>query len=165
MTSPFTGTWKIDPEKSRAWDLEQGEWVSPDPIGLEVVRMFITDKIFDQEIVAGLNPTLRMTISAEWDGEWVPYMVHDVKYPESAGTGVPTMGLKHDANHAIGQPFGWVKMMYVTEGFHYRLSKSADGESPAYVMSRSMHDDENSYTATVMNSDGKVVLQRYFDRQ
>ena len=165
MSSPFTGTWKIDLEKSRAWDLKQGEWVSPDPIGIEEIRMYVTDKIFDQEIVAGLNPTLRMTISAEWDGDWVPYMVRDVKRTETAGPGEPTMGLEHDANHVVGQPFGWVKMMYVTESFHYRLSKSADGKSPSYVMSRRLHDDEKSYTATVMNAAGKVVLQRHFDRQ
>jgi hypothetical protein len=33
------------------------------------------------------------------------------------------------------------------------------------VISRRLHDDEKSYTATVMNAAGKVVLERHFDRQ
>ncbi|MFE3000855.1 hypothetical protein ACFXG4_38435 [Nocardia sp. NPDC059246] len=164
MSSPFTGVWKINLDESKVWDADKQTWISPDPVGFEEVTMYVTDKYYDQEILFGTNPTLRMTVSTAWDGDWVPYMVRDITYPDVNLPKLPKMELGPEAAPEIGQPYGWVKMMYINDGFHYRLNRANDGNSPTYLMSRRMHDDERSYTATVSNPSGDVVIQRRFDR-
>jgi hypothetical protein len=166
LSSPFNGVWKINLEKSSVWDAGKQAWISPDPILVEQVTMFITDEIYDQTITVGVNPTLHMGYTAVWDGEWVPYMVRDIEPSERPAGAAPhpPMDLGPFSERVVGQPMSWVKMIRINERFHYRLVKAADGHSPSYAMSRGMHDGDNSYLATVLDPAGDAVIHRHFDR-
>ena len=164
MSSPFNGTWKIALAKSRVWDAEKNSWISPDPIGIEEVTIFVTDELYDQVITAGVNPTMHLTYTAFWGGEWVPFMLRSLEYPAENLPEPPKTDVGLKVTLEAGKPIAYVKMILINDRFHYRITRGVDGHSPGYVMSRRMHEGDNSYTATVLSPGGAVVFERHFDR-
>jgi hypothetical protein len=166
MSEPFNGSWSINLDESRVRDADNQKWVSPDPIGREDVTMFIDGDIYDQTISVGLNPTFHMGYTAQWDGDWVPYMCRSIEYPEipSEHPGHPRMDLGPNKPFVPGQPTAYVKMVKVSDVFHYRISRSPDGRSPLYVMSRELNSDATSFKTSLMSPGGEVVIVRVFER-
>ena|ERR1700712_1155086 len=165
MTEPFNGSWRINLEKSRVWDTDNQKWVSPDPIGREDLTFFITDEIYDQTIAVGINPVFHMGYTARWDGDWVPYMCRRVEIPDAvAPTGHPRMELGPQTPMVPNQPTAYIKMIKISNVFHYRISRNVDWTNPGYVMSRSMNADEMSFQSTVLSPGGEAVIVRVFER-
>jgi hypothetical protein len=166
MDEPFNGSWSINLDKSRVWDADKDRWVCPDPVGREDLTFFIDGEIYDQTIAVGVSPTYHMAYTACWDGDWVPYMCRAIEYPEKKvdHPGHPRMDLGPAVPFEIGKPTAYVKMLKVSEVFHYRLSRSPDGRSPYYVMSRELNSDATSFKTSLMSPGGDVVIVRYFDR-
>lgn len=165
MAEPFNGSWSIDLDRSRVWDADNQTWVSPDPIGREDLTFFTDGDTYDQTISVGTNPTFHMGYSCTWGGDWVPYMCRRIEQPETP-TDVkhPRMDLGPQTEFATNQPTAWIRMIKVSDTFHYRISINVDRTSPGYVMSRSMEPGNDSFRSTVMSPGGDVVIVRYFKR-
>lgn len=165
MSSPFNGSWSIDLDRSRVWDADNQTWVCPDPIGREDLVFYIDDQIYDQTISVGTDPTYHMGYTCRWNGDWAPYMCRSIEHPASpTGTAHPRMDLGPAVPFAPGQPTAWIKMVKVSDTFHYRISINVDRVSPGYVMSRQMEPSGDAFKSTVMSPAGEVVIVRYFKR-
>jgi hypothetical protein len=166
MTQPFTGSWSINLDKSRVWDTDNERWVSPDPIGREDLTLYTDDEIYDQTISVGLAPTYHMGYTARWNGDWVPYMCRRVETPPTTTghAGHPRMELGPSHQFEENAPTAWIKMVKVSDTFHYRISKDVDGTSPGYVMSRRLESSGDSFQSTVLSPAGDVVIVRVFER-
>jgi hypothetical protein len=165
VTDPYNGSWSIDLEQSRVWDQANQAWVSPDPIGREDLTFFIDGDIHDYTNTVGLNPTHHLAYTARWNGDWVPYMVRKIEgKPLPTGEGEhPEMDL-NIPTLAPNRPLAYVKLIKVSESFHYRISRSPDGKLPQYVMSRQLSPGGDSFTSHLMGQSGDVTIVRVFDR-
>lgn len=165
MAEPFNGSWSIDLERSRVWDVDNDTWVSPDPIGREDLTFYTDGDIYDQTISVGTNPTHHMGYSCRWNGDWVPYMCHAIEYPEHPiETKHPRMELGPPTKFEVNRPTAWIKMIKVSDTFHYRISMNVDRVSPGYAMSRNLDPSGDWFRSTVMSPGGEVVIIRYFNR-
>lgn len=165
MAEPFNGAWSIDLDRSRVWDAGNSQWVQPDPIGREDLTFYTDGDIYHQTISVGTDPTYHMGYSCRWNGDWAPYMCREIEHPEvPTGVSHPKMDLGPQNEFKAGQPTAWIKMIKVSDTFHYRISINVDRVSPGYVMSRSMDPGGDSFQSTVMSPAGEVVIVRYFKR-
>jgi hypothetical protein len=165
MAEPFNGSWSIDLERSRVWDADNDTWVCPDPIGREDLTFYTDGDTYDQTISVGLNPTYHMGYSCKWNGDWAPYMCRSIEYPETPiDVRHPRMDLGPATTFGPNQPTAWIKMIKVSDTFHYRISINQDRQNPGYVMSRNRDASEEWFRSTVMSPGGDVVIIRYFNR-
>lgn len=172
MSDPFEGTWTIDLSESVVWDDARKTHV-PDEVGEEVITLAVRDGVQDYEVLYGDRPKIRMGYTAAYDGtEWVDYAVREI-IATSGDSAAEIEAFKRRINardgerarsFEVGKSYGLVRLIYVDERTHYRVSRNpADGKGQS-IMLRRMAEDGRSYLATVLDIHGIVFRRRKFVR-
>jgi len=129
----------------------------------------------DYEVLYGDQPTIRMGYTSEYDApEWVPYLVRGISGVNTGDSLEDSVsGFKErikaasgnrEREFVLGKPYGLVRLIYVDEQTHYRVSKNpADGKAQS-IMLRRLAADGQSYLATVLDTEGIVYRIRRFVR-
>lgn len=172
MSSLFNGVWKIDLEDSVVWD-DKTESYAKDDVGEEIIVIRHDARTQDYEVRYGNDPEIRMGYQAEFDSpDWTPYVVRDIASDANdVGRQIDSFKDRIKANDGdrerhfvIGQPYGLIRLIYVDELTHYRVSKShADGRAQV-MMLRRMAENGRSYLATVLDTTGIIYRKRRFVR-
>jgi hypothetical protein len=172
MQDPFDGTWTIDIAQSSVWDDAQRMHV-PDEVGEEVITLRIRDRIQDYEVLYGDRPKIRIGYTAPYDGkEWVHYTVREI-VSSSADPASELQQFKQrikasdgerERRFEVGKSYGLVRLVYVDERTHYRVSMSPLTGKAQHIMLRRMDEDGRSYIATVLDLNGIVHRIRRFVR-
>ncbi|WP_173933966.1 hypothetical protein [Chelativorans sp. Marseille-P2723] len=172
MVDPFHGTWTIDTAESAVWDDNLGKHV-PDEVGEEVITLRIEDGVQDYEVLYGDRPKIRIGYTAPYDGvEWVPYAVREI-ISSSADPAVELDEFKRrikasggvrERRFEVGQTYGLVRLIYVDERTHYRVSRNPLDGKAQHIMLRRMAEDGDSYVARVFDVNGIVHRIRKFVR-
>lgn len=170
--SLFNGTWKIDLARSKKWDTATGAYV-PDAVGEEIITLKIENGVQDYEVLYGNDPVIRMGYTSRHDdAAWVPYAVREIiadpgrdqaNAVAAFRTRIGATQGPNARNFQVGKPYALVRIVYVDERTHYRISKAEDG-SPQNVMLRRMAADGRSYLSTLLDADGVVARVRCFVR-
>jgi hypothetical protein len=169
MTADFDGQWKIDTSQSRVWDYQNGVYV-PDEVGEELISIRTDDSVQDYEVLLGDQPTVRMGYTSRHDAaEWVPYAVREIRGIPEGESEEEVLGAfakrirSRVTNFRVGETYGLVRVVYVDERTHYRVSKATHGGAE-YIMLRRLADDGQSYDASVLRTDGIISIVRRFVR-
>ena len=172
MLDPFDGRWNIDLSRSSVFDDALGRHV-PDEVGEETITLRIRDRVQDYEVLYGDRPKIRIGYTAPYDGlEWVPYAVREI-VSESADPDeelrvfkerIMASGGDRERRFEVGKAYGLVRLVYVDEDTHYRVSMSPITGKAQHVMLRRMAADRLSYVATVLDVNGIVHRIRRFVR-
>ena len=170
--SIFNGTWKIDIARSRKWDQASLAYI-PDAVGEELITSNVAGDVQNYEVLYGDDPVIRMGYTTRYDiAEWAPYSVRQIIAKPGADPSAAAAAFRqriganegsNTRNFVVGKPYGLVRLIYVDERTHYRISKAEDG-SPQNAMLRRMAADGQSYLSTVMDVDGVVHRIRPFLR-
>jgi hypothetical protein len=169
MAHTFDGHWKVDIAQSRIWDYQNGGYI-PDPVGAELIRIRIDGDVQDYEVLLGEQPTIRMGYTSRYDdAQWVPYTVREIRgISNEPSDQVLADFVKRTHQRAksfsVGDVYGLVRVIYVDDRTHYRVSKDAKGGLAEYVMLRRLAEDGQSYTSSVLRVDGIVSTIRRFTR-
>ncbi len=169
MGSRFDGDWRIDTKESKAWDNASAAYV-PDEVGDELISIRTEDDIQTYEVLLGDRPTIRMGYSSRLDAvEWVPYAVREIRGigPDENEAEMVAAFVKRIrsriTDYRVGMVYGLVRVVWVDDRTHYRVSKNVDGAAE-YIMLRRLAEDGQSYLASVLRSDGVISLIRRFVR-
>ena len=170
--SLFNGTWKIDIANAKKWDGVTKAYI-PDEVGEEIITIRTVDGVQDYEVLYGDDPVIRMGYTTRFDAaEWKPYSVREIisKPGVDPADAVAEFRQRIGANQGsntrnfrVGQPYGLVRLVYIDERTHYRISKAEDG-SPQNVLLRRMAEDSQSYMSSLMDAEGVVHRIRPFLR-
>ena len=168
--SRFNGTWKIDLKNAAKWDTATKSYI-PDAVGEEIITLRVEDGVQDYEVLYGDDPVIRMGYTARFDAaEWVPYSVREIITAPGADPAktVAEFRQRIGANEAsnarnfqVGKPYGLVRLVYIDERTHYRISKTEDGR-PQNVLLRRMAEDGQSYMTSLLDAEGVVSRIRPF---
>jgi hypothetical protein len=168
----FNGTWKIELAECTVWDDAAKRHV-PDEVGQEIITLRTAGGVQDYEVLYGDSPRIRMGYTARFDDpQWVPYAVREI-ISGSSETGSDIAAFKRrikasegerERNFEVGKPYGIVRLVYVDERTHYRVSKSPVDGAAQSIMLRRMAADGASYLATVLDIHGIVFRVRKFVR-
>jgi hypothetical protein len=173
MKDVFDGTWIIDTTESFVWDDSLKKHV-PDEIGEEVVTLRIENGVQDYEVLYGDRPKIRMGYTAPYDGtDWMPYTVREIITSASDPATeldafkhrIKASGGAHDRRFEVGRAYGLVRLVYVDEQTHYRVSRNPIDGKAQHVMLRRMAEDGESYMARVFDVQGIVYRIRRFVRE
>ena len=172
MKDPFHGIWTIDTAESFVWDDELRTHV-PDEVGEEVITLRIDDGVQDYEVLYGDQPKIRIGYTAPYDGtEWVPYAVREI-IPTGADPKAELEGFKRrikasggerERRFEVGKAYGLVRLVYVDDLTHYRVSRNPIDGKAQHIMLRRMAEDGESYVARVFDVNGIVHRIRKFVR-
>ncbi len=172
MKDPFDGIWTIDVGRSSVWDDAAGRHV-PDEVGEEVITLRVRDRVQDYEVLYGDRPRIRIGYTAPYDGtEWVSYAVREI-VSDSADPQAELQAFKQrikasggdrERQFEVGKSYGLVRLVYVDERTHYRVSMSPVTGKAQHIMLRRMAEDGRSYVATVLDVNGIVHRIRTFVR-
>lgn len=170
MSNPFNGTWKIDLAESFVWDPTLGRHV-PDTVGDEVITLKIENGVQEYEVLYGDSPKLRMGYTAKYDDpNWVEYTVREIiaKSGDVAGEiAAFKQRIKADEGEGarqmeLGKAYGYVRLVYIDERTHYRITKNPlPGKSPN-VFARRLSEDGKSYLTQMLTLDGVIFRIRKF---
>jgi hypothetical protein len=170
--SVFNGVWKIDVGRSKMWDHAKGEYV-PELVGQEIITLKIVDGVQDYEVLYGSDPVIRMGYTTRYDvPEWVPYAVREIVSESSRDEAEAVDAFRqriganqgpNARNFVVGKPYALVRIVYVDERTHYRISKAEDG-SPQNVLLRRMAEDGQSYLTVLLDAEGVAHRIRTFAR-
>ena len=172
MTDIFNGTWTIDTSESLVWDDALKKHV-PDEIGEELITLRIEDGVQDYEVLYGDRPKIRIGYTAPYDGaEWVPYAVREIistaEDPAAELADVQrrikASGGERERRFEVGKPYGLVRLVYLDERTHYRVSRNPLDGKGQHIMLRRMAEDGRSYLATVLDVRGITHRIRKFVR-
>jgi hypothetical protein len=172
VSDPFNGRWTIDLSESVVWDDALKRHV-PDEVGAEVITLNIQNGIQDYEVLYGDSPKIRIGYKAPYDGpEWVHYAVREIIAQSGDAAAeiedfkrrIKASGADRERNFEVGKSYGLVRLIYVDERTHYRVSKSPDDGKGQSIMLRRMAEDGKSYFATVLDVKGIVYRIRKFVR-
>lgn len=172
MRDPFEGTWTIDVRESFVWDDAKKKHV-PDEVGEEVITLRIENGVQDYEVLYGDSPKIRMGYTAAYDGlEWKNYAVREivatsgdpVAEVEAFKQRIKAKGGERERDFEVGKSYGLIRLLYVDERTHYRVSKNPADLKAQSIMLRRMAEDEKSYLATVLDVHGTVYRIRKFVR-
>ncbi len=168
----FNGTWKIDLANASKWDTATKTYI-PDAVGEEIITIRVDDGVQNYEVLYGDDPVIRMGYTARFDAaEWVPYSVREIvtSFGVDQTTAVAAFRQRIGANEAsnarnfqIGKPYGLVRLIYIDDRTHYRISKSEDGR-PQNVLLRRLAEDGGSYMTSLLDAEGVVSRIRPFIR-
>jgi hypothetical protein len=170
--SLFNGTWKLDIANAARWDTAVRAYV-PDAVGEEIITIRVEDGVQTYEVLYGDDPVIRMGYTARFDAaEWVPYSVREI-------IGAPGVDLARSVeafrqrigadegsnarNFQVGRPYGLVRLVYIDERTHYRISRTEDGR-PQNVLLRRLAEDGRSYMTSLLDAEGVVSRIRPFIR-
>ncbi len=172
MSDPFSGTWTIDLENSVVWDDAMKQHVA-DRVGEEVITLKVSGDVQDYEVLYGDSPKIRIGYSAAYDSpRWVDYAVREIMArtsdPEAEidefKARINASGGERERSFVVGQSYGQIRLVYVDRLTHYRVSRDAATGAAQSVMLRRMAADEQSYTASVLDTNGIVFRVRRFVR-
>lgn len=162
--SPFNGVWNINMDESREWHPDKQEWL-PDHVVNEVATIRVDENRCDFSLVVGVNPVVHLSYSAEFDGDWAPYMCTAIEYPDDS-EGVEKLDPRtHGANipeNKVGEPIAYVKLIKVSPTMHARVSRHPDGKTLQYTMTQEVKDGR--IHARVTTADGVPLVYRVADR-
>jgi len=168
----FNGTWKIDIENASKWDTATKRYI-PDAVGAETITIRVEDGVQTYEVLYGDDPVIRMGYTARFDApEWVPYAVREIITapgvdPETSVAAFRQRIGADEASNArnfqVGKPYGLVRLIYINERTHYRISKTEDGR-PQNVLLRRLAEDGRSYMTSLLDAEGVVSRIRPFIR-
>ena len=172
MKDVFNGTWTIDTAESWVWDDNLKKHVA-DEIGEEVITLRIEDGVQDYEVLYGDRPKIRIGYTAPYDGtEWVPYAVREIISEatdpqaelEKFKKRIKASGGERERQFEVGKSYGLVRLVYVDERTHYRVSRNPLDGRGQHIMLRRMAEDGQSYLATVLDVHGITYRIRRFVR-
>lgn len=172
MQDPFHGRWTIDLSQSSVWDDALGRHV-PDEVGEEIITLRIQDRMQDYEVLYGDRPRIRIGYTAPYDGvDWVPYAVREIvsesddpaEELRSFKERIKAAGGARERQFVVGMAYGLVRLVYVDEHTHYRISLNPINGKAQHIMLRRMASDGLSYVATVLDVNGIVHRIRRFVR-
>lgn len=168
----FNGTWKLDLANASKWDTASKTYI-PDAVGEEIITIRVADGVQTYEVLYGDDPVIRMGYTARFDvAEWVPYSVREIITAPGVDqtTAVAAFRQRIGANEAsnarnfqVGKPYGLVRLVYIDERTHYRISKTEDGR-PQNVLLRRLAEDGRSYMTSLLDAEGIVSRIRPFLR-
>lgn len=172
MGEIFDGTWTLDIGASAVWDDETRKHVHDD-VGQEIITIRTDGAVQDYEVIYGDRPCIRMGYTARFDDPaWSQYEVREI-----TGSGADTEAQLADFKRRIkasegererhfvkGQSYGVVRLVYVDDLTHYRVSKSPQDGKAQSMMLRRMAPDGQSYVATVIDLHGIPYRIRKFLR-
>ena len=127
----------------------------------------------DYEVLYGDSPRIRMGYTTPYDGtQWASYAVREIVAAsdnveaeiEDFKRRIKASGGDRDRSFAVGESYGLVRLVYVDERTHYRVSKSAQDGKAQSIMLRRMAEDGASYLATVLDVHGIPYRIRKFVR-
>ena len=117
------------------------------------------------------DPVIRMGYTARFDAaDWVPHLVREIISAPGVDqtTAVAEFRQRIGANEGsnarnfqVGKPYGLVRLVYIDERTHYRISKTEDGR-PQNVLLRRLAEDGRSYMASLLDAEGVVSRLRPF---
>ena len=171
MSELFNGTWTIDLDASTVWDDTLRRHVKDD-VGQEIITMHTADGVQDYEVLYGDDPRIRMGYTARFDDpQWVSYGVREIISSSNEADAVSEFKRRIKASDGerardfvVGKSYGIVRLVYVDERTHYRVSRNpADGKAQS-IMLRRLAEDGRSYLATVLDVNGIVYRVRKFVR-
>jgi len=172
MGELFNGTWSIDLESSAVWDDQIGRHVKDD-VGAEIITLRNHDGVQDYEVLYGDNPRIRMGYTARFDDpEWVSYSVREI-ISTLVDTDTAIADFKRrikasdgdrDRQFEVGQSYGIVRVVYVDERTHYRISKNPQDGKAQSILLRRMAEDGQSYLTHVVDVNGIIYRIRKFNR-
>lgn len=172
MTTFFDGTWAIDLPSARVWDDATGQHVL-DEVGQEIITIRTDNGVQDYEVLYGDDPVIRMGYTARIDDSaFVPYSVREVTYSkgeteegvEEFKRRIKASGGERDRNFEVGKNYGNVRVVWVDDLTHYRISRDDTGTAQS-VLLRRMAADHQSYLTHVLDVHGIVYRIRKFVRQ
>ena len=166
----FNGTWKIDVANARKWDTAAKAYI-PDAVGEEIITIRAEDGVQDYEVLYGDDPVIHMGYTTRFDAaDWVPHLVREIISAPGVDqtTAVAEFRQRIGANEGsnarnfqVGKPYGLVRLVYIDERTHYRISKTEDGR-PQNVLLRRLAEDGRSYMASLLDAEGVVSRLRPF---
>ena len=172
MGEMFDGTWAIDLAASTVWDDKSKQHVRDD-VGQEIITISSDAATQDYEVLYGDNPRIRMGYCARFDDpQWVPYAVREITSSsqdvdadlEEFKRRVKASDGDRERQFVLGKAYGIVRLVFVDELTHYRVSKSPTDGGAQSIMLRRMAPDGQSYLATVLDIHGIVYRIRKFLR-
>ena len=172
MSQLFNGTWTIDLDASTVWDDGTKRHVRDD-VGQEIITLRIDNKVQDYGVLYGDSPQIRMGYTATYDDpQWVSYAVREVVSASADAESeiaefkrrIKASDGERERHFKVGNSYGLVRLVYVDEYTHYRVSKSPETGEAQSIMLRRMAQDGQSYLATVLDIHGIVYRIRKFVR-
>ena len=168
--SGFNGTWKIDIANARKWDTAAKAYI-PDAVGEEIITIRVEDGVQDYEVLYGNDPVIRMGYTARFDAAaWVPYAVREIVTAPGVDQAQAVAAFRqrigadegsNARNFEVGKPYGMVRLVYIDERTHYRISRTEDGR-PQNVLLRRLAEDGRSYMTSLLDAEGVVSRIRPF---
>jgi len=172
MGEIFNGMWTIDLAASTVWD-DVLQCQVTDEVGQEIITLKNKDSEQDYEVMYGDRPQIRMGYKARFDDPlWVPYSVREIIASANDGQSeindfkkrIKASQGERERNFEVGKAYGIVRLIYVDELTHYRVSKNPNDLKAQSIMLRRMAEDGQSYMATVLDIYGIVYRVRRFVR-
>ena len=172
MSDRFNGTWTIDLDVSVVWDGTLKRHVK-DEVGQEIITLRVSEGVQDYEVLYGDRPRIRMGYTARYDdSEWVQYSVREVLSTSQDAhyemtqfkQRIKAIGGDRERSFNVGESYGVVRLVWVDEMTHYRVSRSPQDGRAQSIMLRRMAEDGRSYLATVLDVQGIVYRIRKFVR-
>ena len=172
MGNLYNGIWEIDLARSLVWD-DASKTHVPDDVGQERITLRITGDVQDYEVLYGDRPKIRMGYTARYDDtKWVSYAVREV-LSDAADIAQEIADFKRrikaadgerERSFTVGDSYGLIRLVYVDDLTHYRVSKNPKDGLAQSIMLRRMEPDGQSYLATVLDVHGIVYRIRRFVR-
>lgn len=166
MKSPFTGEWTLDFSRSRQWDWDNQCWI-PDQIEREDLRLYVEGDVYDWDLWAGADPAYRLCHSGRIDGDWAPYMCRDIVTKERSGRSAFQQTEASRINKPVfelNKPTAFVRLVRVNDRMIYRIVRNPDHQTPNYVLSTRVIDDDTAIEGFVMAPNGQVCYHRVMTR-
>ena len=172
MGELFNGTWAIDLDSSTVWDDKLGRHVK-DEVGQEIITLRQSEGVQDYEVLYGDEPQIRMGYTARFDDrEWVSYSVREIISSTANAEAdisefkrrIKASGGERERQFEVGKSYGIVRLVYVDERTHYRISKNPQDGMAQSILLRRMADDGQSYLTHVLDVHGIIYRVRKFVR-
>lgn len=172
MGEKFNGTWTIDLDASAVWD-DKAQKHIPDEVGQEIITIRTTGAVQDYEVIYGDKPRICMGYTARFDdAAWAQYEVREVTFSSADPQAeidefkrrIKARDGERERHFVKGQSYGVIRLVYVDERTHYRVSKSPQDGLAQSIMLRRMAPDGQSYVATVIDLHGIPYRIRKFIR-
>lgn len=174
-SSLYNGIWEIDLARSLVWDDASKTHVQDD-VGQERITLRITGDVQDYEVLYGDRPKIHMGYTARYDDtQWVSYAVREVLSDAADADDaareiadfkrrIKAADGERERSFTVGDSYGLIRLVYVDDLTHYRVSKNPKDERAQSIMLRRMEPDGKSYLATVLDVHGIVYRIRRFVR-
>lgn len=159
-TSGFDGVWRMYLPDSKTFDPATGEWV-PEVIQDQVSQTWHEGEVshFRSRIQHAPDLWLHLGYSARYGAdEWSPYTVLRIDGDPEHESLRPNQFRRVHAR--VGEPIGFVKLVYVDPRTRYRVTRHPDGSAQYLLMNRLSEDRQRS-VASVMAADGDAAIEKH----